>query len=491
MNELAAGTIVLAANGESLQVDEALAAAFRPGDRLIADSVAGLLHIPAAAEASARAAVDAACNAFAAMHDIADEAIVAFYRHAVARLEDDDVWRQIADVNATDVADARRRGRSTTRLSVSAAMREKMIAGLRGWIDAPSRRGAVLETVRRSGFRVEMVGAALGVVAFVFEGRPNVLADACGVLRGGNTVVFRIGGDALATARSIMRLAVEPALTAAGLPSGAVALVDNSAHAAGWALFQDRRLALAVARGSGSAVDALGSLARSAGTPVSLHGTGGAWLIVSASANDQALRAAVLQSLDRKVCNTLNTCCLVADGNERQRAEIVLAALREAGAARGQPFKLHIARGSERLVPATLFANTVQVARAEGPSSEPQAEIIDESDLGTEWEWEETPEISLLAVADMEEAVALFNEVSPRLVGSLVSSDAAEHDRFFAALDAPFVGDGHTRWVDGQFALGKPELGLSNWQHGRLFARGGVLTGDSVYTVRTRYRSES
>ena len=76
-------------------------------------------------------------------------------------------------------------------------------------------------------------------------------------------------------------------------------------------------------------------------------------------------------------------------------------------------------------------------------------------------------------------------------MGSLVSSDPAEHERFFAALDAPFVGDAHTRWVDGQFALGKPELGLSNWQHGRLFARGGVLTGDSVYTVRTRYRSES
>ena len=491
MNELAPGTTVLAASGESLQVDEALAAAFRPGDRLIADAVAGLLHIPAAAEASAKAAVDAAYSAFAAMHDIADEVIVAFYRHAAAALEDGDVWRQVVDVNAADVEDARRRGRSTTRLSVSDAMREKMIAGLRGWIDAPSRRGAVLETVRHAGFRVEMVGAALGVVAFVFEGRPNVLADACGVLRGGNTVVFRIGGDALATARSIMRLAIEPALAAAGLPAGAVALVDNSAHAAGWALFQDRRLALAVARGSGNAVDTLGSLARSAGTPVSLHGTGGAWLIVSARADDQALRDAVVRSLDRKVCNTLNTCCLVDDGDAPRRAEIVLDALREAGAAKGQPFKLHVARGSERLVPATLFANTIQVARAEGPSNEPQAEIIDESDLGNEWEWEETPEISILAVADVDEAVARFNKVSPRLVGSLVSSDATEHDRFFAALDAPFVGDGHTRWVDGQFALGKPELGLSNWQHGRLFARGGVLTGDSVYTVRTRYRSES
>ena len=47
-------------------------------------------------------------------------------------------------------------------------------------------------------------------------------------------------------------------------------------------------------------------------------------------------------------------------------------------------------------------------------------------------------------------------------------------------------GDGFTRWVDGQFALLQPELGLSNWQAGRLFGRGGVLSGDSVYTVRLR-----
>ena len=490
MNELAPGTTVLAADGKPLVVDEALAAAFRPGDRLIADPVAGLLHIPATASASATTAVDAAVSAFAAMHEVADERIAAFFDHAAAALEDDAVWRQVAEVNAADVEDARRRGRSTTRLRVSDAMRANMAVGLRGWSVAPSRRGAVLETIRHDGFRIEMVGAALGVVAFVFEGRPNVLADACGVLRGGNTVVFRIGGDALATARSIMRLAIEPALAAAGLPPGAVALVDSTAHAAGWALFLDTRLALAVARGSGTAVDTLGSLARRAGTPVSLHGTGGAWIVVSSHADDESLRDAVLRSLDRKVCNTLNTCCLVDDANAPRRAEIVLAALREAGTARGQPFKLHVARGSERLVPATLFANAVQIARADGHATEAQAELIDECDLGTEWEWEETPEISLLAVESIDRAVALFNQLSPRLVGTLVSSDATEHARFFAALDAPFVGDGHTRWVDGQYALNKPELGLSNWQHGRLFGRGGVLTGDSVYTVRTRYRSE-
>ncbi|HVZ31184.1 MAG TPA: hypothetical protein VG963_02090, partial [Polyangiaceae bacterium] len=58
----------------------------------------------------------------------------------------------------------------------------------------------------------------------------------------------------------------------------------------------------------------------------------------------------------------------------------------------------------------------------------------------------------------------------------------------FANINAPFVGDGFTRWVDGQFALRRPELGLSNWQNGRLLARGGVLTGDGIFTLRTRAR---
>jgi glutamate-5-semialdehyde dehydrogenase len=61
-----------------------------------------------------------------------------------------------------------------------------------------------------------------------------------------------------------------------------------------------------------------------------------------------------------------------------------------------------------------------------------------------------------------------------------------EQEQFFAAVDAPFVGDGFTRWVDGQYALDTPELGLSNWQYGRLLGRGGVLSGDSIHTIRHR-----
>ena len=106
--------------------------------------------------------------------------------------------------------------------------------------------------------------------------------------------------------------------------------------------------------------------------------------------------------------------------------------------------------------------------------------------LATEWEWEDTPEVSLALVDDVAHAAALFNAHAPQFVASLVSEDAREHDAFFAAVNAPFVGTGFTRWVDGQYALKRPELGLANWERGRLFGRGGVLSGDSVFTVRAR-----
>jgi glutamate-5-semialdehyde dehydrogenase len=365
-------------------------------------------------------------------------------------------------------------------------MRQNMTDGLRGWATTPSRRDAILDEIDHDGFRIELVGAALGIVAFVFEGRPNVLADACGVLRGGNTAIFRIGSDALATAREIMALAVRPALVDAGLPEYAIVLVDSPAHAAGWSLFLDQRLSLAVARGSGTAVDLLGSLAQSAGTPVSLHGTGGAWIVASASADPDAFFAAITRSLDRKVCNTLNTCCIVRSASD-QLTPILLKALQSAAETRGQHFKLHVAEDSIDSVPPELFETKVAIVRAQGARQEHQAQPISEPDFGREWEWEESPEITLIVVDSIDVAVNLFNAHSPRLVASLISNDVDEPRHFWNRIRSPFVGDDHTRWVDGQLALAKPELGLSNWANGRLFGRGAILTGDSVYTVRTRY----
>ncbi|MXY57813.1 MAG: glutamate-5-semialdehyde dehydrogenase, partial [Gammaproteobacteria bacterium] len=79
MDELKQGTKILAADGQAFTVDSDLAAAFRPGDRLVADSQAGLLRIAAAELRTATVAVDAAVAAFSDMAGVSDEAIIAFY----------------------------------------------------------------------------------------------------------------------------------------------------------------------------------------------------------------------------------------------------------------------------------------------------------------------------------------------------------------------------------------------------------------------------
>jgi glutamate-5-semialdehyde dehydrogenase len=486
LDRLTAGMPILVGGDRIVRVDAALAEAFAPGDRLIVvDESGALLHVPAADRAVADRDVGRAVAAFDRMGAVTDEQISDFYEEFARRLEDDTVFAPIAAANADDVEAARSRGRSTTRLVLSDRMRADMVAGLRAWRDAPSGRGRVAERIDHDGWTVEQVVDGLGVVAFVFEGRPNVFADACGVLRGGNTVVFRIGSDALGTARALVEHALDPALATAGLPNGAASLVASAAHAAGWAMFADSRLALAVARGSGPAVQQLGAVARQAGNPVSLHGTGGAWIVASAAADPARLQAVVQHSLDRKVCNTLNTCAITAD-RAAELVPVVLRALEVAGESRGVLAKLHVEEGSVSHVPDDWFQRKVRIARAQGELIEPQAEPIAPDRLGEEWEWEDSPEVTLVVVADIDDAVARFNAQSPRFVASLIADDPAEHQRFFDTVDAPFVGNALTRWVDGQYALGKPELGLSNWEGGRLFGRGGILSGDSVHTVRTR-----
>lgn len=466
-------------------VSDELAAAFESGDRLVVVQDTGdLLHIPAAVWSVSSNAVERAAAAFSTMGAVTESQITAFYREFAARLSDDDSFRDVQAANDADVAAARARGKSTTRLVLSDSMRADMIKGLEGWAGTASLSGTAVEQVSHEGWSVSLVKAGLGVVGFVFEGRPNVFADATGVLRAGNTVVFRIGSDALGTARAIVEYALDPAIEASGLPAGAVSLVDSASRAAGWAMFSNPLLALAVARGSGAAVGQLGSVARQAGTPVSLHGTGGAWIVVGPDAPGDYLRQVVQHSLDRKVCNTLNTICVVADRTDL--VPVVLEGLEAAAKRLGTNPKLHVTQAARPFVPADWFTTDVIIDRATGDVAEPKAAAIADDQLGWEWEWEQSPELTITVVDSIAEAVELFNSQSPRFAASLIDPDQDRQDRFFASIDSPFVGDGFTRWVDGQYALNRPELGLSNWQFGRLFARGGVLSGDSVFTVRTR-----
>jgi glutamate-5-semialdehyde dehydrogenase len=428
-----------------------------PGDRVLAVGGAeSLIVISAEAHAAALEAVRDASAAVVQLRACREEQVDAFFLGFAERLGDTGAWAAVSAANERDVASAEARGRATSRLRTSEKMRAGMIEGLCGWAKTPSRVGAVLERRRGEGFVIERRAAPLGVVAFVFEGRPNVFADGAGVVRNGNAAVMRIGSDALETALAIEEHALRPALHDAGLPLGAVRLLRSREHGAGQALFTLPAVRLAVARGSGSTVALLGAIAAQHGIPASLHGTGGAWIYVEPSASPEALENVLRHSLDRKVCNTLNV--LLLDRAARDSlGPVCERVLRALGA------RVHVARGSEGVV---------------------EGEALPIEDLGREWEWESTPELAFVVADGLDEAAALHDRHSPHFVASVLSRREGAFEQFYARVDAPYVGNAFTRWVDGQWAWDRPELGLTNWERGRLLGRSGFLSGDDIVSVR-------
>ncbi len=467
------GQVIPFAGNRWTTVSSLLAESFVQGDRLVVVQETGqLLHIPQAIFELADHAVTQAQFAFAAMSSVTPAEISDFYESFANNLEDPKIFKRIAAANQEDVERVMRAKRSTTRLLIDDKMRTEMIGSLRMWRDLGDTRDVLGNSVEHPTWNVQERRAPLGVVGFVFEGRPNVFADATGVLRSGNTVVFRIGSDALATAREIMACALLPALKSSGLPEGAVQLIHSPERSSGYALFSHQGLGLAVARGSGQAVSQLGAVARQSGIPVSLHGTGGAWILVADSASPERVTACIRHSLDRKVCNTANVICLPRSPG---LLAAVLQGITEASASRSTRAVIHCAS----------FADELKIKQSLQQSDEVELHAHQGDDyLAEEWEWDQQPELSIRFTESLEESCELFNSYSPRFVVAVISDDESDFEIVYRLCEAPFVGDGFTRWVDGQYALARPELGLSNWQHGRLFARGGILSGDGVFSVR-------
>jgi len=472
LTHLESGQVVPFGGDRYTVIGAELAAAFRDGDRLVVVQESGdLLHVPAEVARIVEIAVHDAVTAFRGLGTIPVARIDSFYDEFAARLSDDSSFAPVKEANDVDVDDARRRGRAIGRLVLSDKMRADMISALRMWRDLPDPLSASAVTIDHGRWTVEERRSPLGVVGFVFEGRPNVFADATGVLKSGNSVVFRIGSDALRTARAIMTHCVAPALEAASIPRGSVVLVDSAARSAGHALFSDRRLALAVARGSGEAVAQLGAVARQAGISVSLHGTGGAWIHVADDVDVKRVSDVVDSSLDRKVCNTVNVVAVPEARNELHRA--VFEGIVRAAELRGVRAVVHVKEADFSIWSEAGLLDDVEVVRHS-----------DDSYLATEWEWDEVPEVSVISVPDVDRTLDLYDRHSPHFVLSVLTDDERLLEYVYASSEAPFLGDGFTRWVDGQYALRRPELGLSNWQNGRLFGRGGILSGDGVFSVR-------
>ena len=142
----------------------------------------------------------------------------------------------IVAANARDMEAARAKGTADSlldRLMLDAGRIEGMASALEDLAALPDPVGRVREErVLENGIALSRVSVPLGVVAVVYEARPNVTADAAGIcLKSGNAAVLRGGSMAAASNEAIARV-LHDAATAAGMPRGCVGLVSSADRAA-------------------------------------------------------------------------------------------------------------------------------------------------------------------------------------------------------------------------------------------------------------------
>jgi glutamate-5-semialdehyde dehydrogenase len=223
--------------------------------------------------------------------------------------------------NMGDLEDARARGISAALLDRLALDRQRvgqMADAVEQIASLDDPVGTLLsDTSRPNGLRVRRVRVPIGVVAFVYESRPNVTTDASALcLKSGNAVVLRGGSDAARSNAAIVEV-IGHALESARLPRDAVQLLPAGDRDAIRELLQQTdTVDLAIPRGGDAFIRFVQENAR---VPVIAHASGVCHLFVDAGADlDMAIRLAVNGKLQRPgVCNAIE--CLLVDAKDADR----------------------------------------------------------------------------------------------------------------------------------------------------------------------------
>jgi glutamate-5-semialdehyde dehydrogenase len=218
---------------------------------------------------------------------------------------------EILEANARDVGAALARGVAPAmldRLRLDAARVAAIADGLRGVAGQVDPVGLVTHReTRPNGIHIERVRIPLGLIAMIYEARPNVTADAAALcLYAGNSVLLRGGSEAIHSNRAIAAL-LRAALRARGLPEAAVTLIEDLRREVMIELLQLHDLIdLAIPRGGEGLIRFVAEHAR---VPVIKHYKGVCHLYVDAQADaDLALRLLIDGKTTRPaVCNALET----------------------------------------------------------------------------------------------------------------------------------------------------------------------------------------
>jgi glutamate-5-semialdehyde dehydrogenase len=365
-----------------------------------------------------------------------DAALLAAADLLVASTED------ILEANAADVAREEAGGMAPAlldRLRLTPARVEAMAGGLRQVAALADPVGEVSDGwTRPNGLRINRVRVPLGVVAIIYESRPNVTSDAFGLcLKSGNAAFLR-GSSAAIESNTAIAAALRDGIQKAGLPADALVLVDDVSREAAVEFMQLRGLVdCLIPRGGRSLIQ---SILANATVPFVIDGDGNCHVYVDAAADlDMALDIIVNAKTQRPgVCNAAEKLLVHAD--------VADAFLPRAAAA---------LEGVE----------LVGDDRARG--------VLSDIALAAEEDWD-TEFLDLkLAVAVVDSLAEAIEHIAEHGSGhseAIVTTDLAAADRFTTEVDAAaVVVNASTRFVDGEeFGFGA-EIGISTQ---KLHARG-------------------
>ena len=357
---------------------------------------------------------------------------------------------EIVEANARDMQAGRANGLSASlldRLALDAGRIAAIAAGTRAIAALPDPIGEVVEGRRLpNGLDVRMLRVPFGVVAVVYEARPNVTIDAAALcLKSGNAVVLR-GSSSAAHSNAVLAAIASEAATAAGLPDGAIGLVAGGGREELAELAtQDGVVDLIFPRGGEGLKAALKAVAT---VPVIYAASGNCHVYVDASADLDDAEAIILNAKVQKpsVCNAAETLLVHAQAAPAFLPR-VLRALQGAGV--------------ELRVDGRVRALSGDLA----PSL---------TDAGDEdWDTEFLALVLAVKVVDsIEEAIEHINEHGSGHSEAIVTRDTAAARAFELGVDAACVYvNASTRFTDGgEFGMGA-EIGNSTQ---KLHARGPI-----------------
>jgi len=353
----------------------------------------------------------------------------------------------ILAANAEDVAEARGNGATSAfidRLTLTQARIDAMADGIRTVRDIADPIGVVTESWQRpNGMTIERVRVPLGVVAVIFESRPNVAADA-GVLclKSGNAVILRGGSDSFRSCREIHACLVQ-GLREAGLPEATITLVPTRDRAAVGLLLTGLNGAVdvIVPRGGKSLVARVETEAR---VPVFAHLEGVNHVYVDRAADLEMAKSIVLNAKMRRpgVCGAAET-LLVDRAGAAASLKPLVEMLIDAGCE---------VRGDDAV---QLVDTRVKPATAE------------------DWDTEYEDAIIAAKVVDgIDEAIAHIHDHGSHHTDAIVTEDDDAAGKFLNEVDSAIVlHNASTQFADGgEFGFGA-EIGIAT---GKFHARGPV-----------------